>query len=312
MRTWVLVLVGAVGTARGAEVVDRVAAVVNGQIVLLSEVEQRAAPLQAHVFSDRDRERARDAALDQLIAEKLMDAQIKELQIEVSSAEMDQSITEVKKQNAIDDEQFAAALLQQGMTERQYRDQLKSMLAKRKLVEFVVRPRVRVSDEDVKGEYDRMVQALGSEPEVRARHILVSAKEGAPEAEVAAARARAEELLKRAQGGEDFVALAKASSEAPNREDGGDLGWFKKGAMLADIEAAAFGAKKGDVVGPVRSPFGWHVLKVEDTRSTRARPFDQAAPELRERLYREALEKATEQYLVELRRSAAVEVKLTK
>jgi parvulin-like peptidyl-prolyl isomerase len=307
-------LVGSAGAARGAELVDRVAAVVNGQIVLWSEVEARVAPMAARATGDREREQMRNAALDGLIAEKLLDGQIKEMQIDVSGAELEQSIAEVKRQNGIGDDELAAALAQQGLTEKSYREQLRSMLAKRKLIEFVVRPRVRINDDDVKNEYAQMVRALGAEPEVHARHILAAVKEGAPAGgpEEAAAKARAEELLKRARAGEDFAALARASSDAPNKDDGGDLGWFKKGTMLAPLEEAAFAAKKGDVVGPLRSPFGWHLVWIEDTRSSRARPFEQAAPELKERLYREALEKATEQYLAELRRDASVEVKLAK
>ena len=90
---------------------------------------------------------------------------------------------------------------------------------------------------------------------VQARHILVATKE------------KAEELKKKIDEGEDFSKLAEEFSECPSKKRGGDLGWFGKGAMVRPFEVAAFTAEEGQVVGPVKTEFGWHVIYVYEIQT---------------------------------------------
>lgn len=89
---------------------------------------------------------------------------------------------------------------------------------------------------------------------VQARHILVAEKE------------LAEELKVKLDGGEEFVKLAEEYSQCPSKKRGGDLGWFGKGAMVRPFEVAAFSAQEGDVVGPVKTEFGWHLIYVYEVK----------------------------------------------
>ncbi|MCA9482984.1 MAG: peptidyl-prolyl cis-trans isomerase [Nitrospina sp.] len=90
---------------------------------------------------------------------------------------------------------------------------------------------------------------------IQARHILVADKE------------KAEELKTRiVEGGEDFAKLAEEFSECPSKKRGGDLGWFGKGSMVRPFEVAAFSAQEGEVVGPVKTEFGWHVIYVYEIK----------------------------------------------
>jgi len=86
--------------------------------------------------------------------------------------------------------------------------------------------------------------------QVRASHILVTSEDDA------------NKILKRITGGEDFAAVAKRFSSCPSKKNGGDLGWFGKGQMVPEFETAAFAAEQGAVVGPVKSQFGYHIIKV--------------------------------------------------
>ena len=90
---------------------------------------------------------------------------------------------------------------------------------------------------------------------VQARHILVASKE------------KAEELKKQIDEGEDFSKLAEEFSECPSKKRGGDLGWFGKGAMVRPFEVAAFTAEEGQVVGPIKTEFGWHVIYVYEVQT---------------------------------------------
>ncbi len=140
-----------------AELVDRVAAVVNRDIVTLSEVEARAAPELQKVATEADsskraelRKQVLKRSLDALVGEKLMESQLKELNIEVADAEIELAIDDVKKQNNIDGAQFEQLLASEGYTLATYRSFMRKHLARMKLVNLKVRSKVKVSEEDIK------------------------------------------------------------------------------------------------------------------------------------------------------------------
>lgn len=315
---FVLLALAAPALAR-AELVDRVAAVVNNEIVTLREVEQRAAPLLEQVERepagerrDKDRTEVMRRALDDLIGEKLMDAELKGMNVDVTDQEVDLAVDDVKKQNNISDpDAFAAALKQQGFTPQSYRDFMKKQLAKVKLLNIKVKSKVKISDEDVKAEYNRMSHADTQDVEIHARHIIILCPQNAPPEKVEATHKKALEVAALARKpGADFAALAKKYSEGSGASSGGDLGWFRRGTLAASFENAAFALKKGEISDPVRTAFGWHVIQVEDTRHAAPRGFDEVKEQLRDKLYREQIEKQTETYVADLRRNAVVDVKL--
>ncbi len=149
-----------------------------------------------------------------------------------------------------------------------------------------------VSPEDVKRMYEDQVKAgkLGQPEERRARHILIAVKPDAPEAEKKAARAKAEAIaaeLRKNPG--RFAEVAKKESQDPGSgAQGGDLGFFAKGAMVKPFEEAAFSAKKGEIVGPVESEFGYHVIEVTDVKPAKVKSLAEAAPEIEATLKKQA------------------------
>lgn len=301
-----------------AELVDRVAAVVNGDVIALSEVEQRAAPeLQALERQVDPKKRAElhkkvmDAALEQLISEKLMEKEMDDLGITVTDQEVELGIEDVRKQNNnMDEATFEQALRQEGMTLEGYKDFMRKHLRQLKLVNLKVRSKVKVSDKDLQQAYETWAR-MQDDAEVHARHILVKVAPDAPQAEVEKAHQKAEAIAQEARKpGVDFAALAKQKSEGPSKEDGGDLGFFKRGLMLPEVDKVAFSLPVGGVSDPVRSRFGWHVIKVEERRAAEVKSFDEMKPQLQEKLTRDQIEKYTEQYVKELRRNATVEVKI--
>lgn len=312
-----VLLISLVAASAHAELVDRVAAVVNNDIVTYTEVEARAAPelagLRGAPADKRTelREQILKRALDMLIGEKLMEAQIRELNIEVAESEIDLSVEDVKKQNNISSEQFEQLLAQEGYTMSTYRTFMRKHLARMKLVNLKVRSKLKVADEDLKAEYAKWSHDEAQEFEVHARHILVQVGPKATPEEVAAAKKKAFALAAEArQPGVDFVELAKKKSEGPSAADGGDLGFFKRGIMEAGFDKAAFSTPEHGVSDPVRTKFGWHVIYIEERRTLAAPPFEDVKDQLREKMLRGQLEKYTEQYMQELRQGALVEVKI--
>jgi peptidyl-prolyl cis-trans isomerase C len=140
----------------------------------------------------------------------------------------------------------------------------------------------RVTDEAVRARYERDIAGREGEEEVHARHILLPTE------------TEARQVLTELQGGADFATLARTRSKDPGARDGGDLGFFKRGDMVPEFAEAAFALQPGQLSpAPVHSPFGWHVIKVEERRRAPARPFDDDMKrELREALLQEEVNAA--------------------
>jgi peptidyl-prolyl cis-trans isomerase SurA len=306
------------GPRARAELVDRVAAIVNNDVITLSEVEKRAGPELARVDQEAtgpDRAQKRAAALkrvlDTMIDEKLVDNELRELKVTISDKEVDGAVDEVKKSYNLTDEQLQQAVSREGYSIAEYREQMRKQIGRYKLISEKVRKNVKVSDADVQSEYDRMTRAEGEDYEVHIRHILIAVPRSASAAQVEQARRKAAAVAVEArEPGVDFAELAKKRSEGSSSSDGGDLGFFKRGTMVPEFERVAFNLKTGEVSEPVRTQFGWHVLKLEDIRKLGMKPLADVRPEIEERLRKAQAERLTAQYMETLRSAAVVEKKI--
>ncbi len=299
---------------QGLRPIDRVAAVVNDQMIPFSEVHQRAAPDLNRLASEgglTEEKRAKllRAALDEAISDRLLATEQKALGLEVTDSDVDVAIDDVRRQNKMDAATFERALMGQGMSLADYREKLKRDLAVMKLLGNKVRSKIKVTDEDVKAEYARRARLEGEDLELRARHIVIQVPEGGGAEGEESARIKAAELAARARAGEDFAELARRYSDSPSKAEGGDVGFFRRGDMVAPFERAVFAMKPGEVSEPVRTPFGWHVILLVEQRAVMPADFEKVREELRDRLIREQMKQLTEQYLDELRRQATIEIK---
>src|SRR5581483_9891782 len=154
----------------------------------------------------------------------------------------------------------------EGLTMQTYRKQLRRDLEKRKLLNTKIHSQLKVSDDDLRAEYEKTYVQANGEEEVHARHILLQLKRDASRADDAAARQRAEEIAQRIRAGADFAKLAKDLSDGPSASQGGDLGYFKRGVMVSEFEKVAFSLPVGAVSDPVRTQYGWHIIQVLDRR----------------------------------------------
>jgi len=149
----------------------------------------------------------------------------------------------------------------------------------------------RIDEDRLKEAYDKFLAENPAEEEVRARHILVEDE------------ATAKEIIKELEGGADFAELAKEKSTGPSGARGGDLGYFKKGAMVPAFSDAAFALDAGDITkDPVQTQFGWHVIKLEDRRTAEPPTFEEQKEELRAQLTQQVVEEV----LTSLREDADV------
>ena len=189
---------------------------------------------------DEMKESAGDSAIQLIMIEKVL-----EDKYDVSDKDIDAKVKEQKKQIEAQGTDFKSYLSSQGMTEETFKRYAKLQL----LQEAAQRDGIKVTDDEVKAYYDR----LGKE--IKASHILV------------ADEAAAKKLKKQLDKGADFAKLAKKNStDTSSAENGGELGWFGPDEMVGAFTDAAYSMKKGEVSDPVKSDYGYHIIKVEDTR----------------------------------------------
>jgi peptidyl-prolyl cis-trans isomerase SurA len=298
-------------------VVDRVAALVNGDVVTLSDLVDRAGPdyeradaLPAGPAREEARTKALRQAFDAVVAEKLLHAKAVELQIESTDQQIDAAIDDIKKRNSFDDAALDQALRQQGLDRATFRQNVKREYDAFLVLQYQVRGKVKISDEDLKNYYQTHPAEFGGEDEVKVRHIFLPLPEGAPAAEEAKVRAEGERIRQRLAAGEDFAAVARAVSKGPSAQEGGDLGWLRHGTIDRRLEEIAFALKTGEISQPVRAGPGMHVFKVEERRTAGAKSFEDAKEEIRNRLFEQQAGTYRDQMIADLKRDAFIDAKL--
>lgn len=296
--------------------VDRVVAMVNGDVVTMYELEQRAGlewdrveRLPAGAEHDRARKAALRRSFEVILAEKLFENEAKNLEIDIGDAQVEAAIADIKKRNNFDDAQLDRALGEQGLDRPTFKAQVKKELTSFSVLQYKVRSRVKVSDEDLRAFYQAHPQEFAGEEEVRARHVFLPLAPDAPATEVARVGAEAERLRARLASGEDFAAIARTFSKAPTAADGGELPWLKRGQIQKALEDAIFPMKVNELSRPIRTETGVHLVQVLEKRRA-GRTFEDAKEEIRSRLLEEQGDTYRAQYLADLKKDALVETRI--
>lgn len=165
------------------------------------------------------------------------------------------------------------------------------------LLEKEIMAKAKVSDGDVKDYYSKHKQDFAATSQIKASHILVKTQ------------AEAEKVLARLKKGEKFEAVAKeVSIDKPSAANGGELGYFSRGQMVPEFERAAVGLKAGEISNPVKTPFGFHIIKVTDKKIGPVIEFDKVRDIIFQRLSGEKQKQAFDNYLTELKKNVKVEI----
>jgi peptidyl-prolyl cis-trans isomerase SurA len=294
--------------------VNRVAALVNGDVITMRELERAggSALNDANLLPpgpDRDKARAQAlrAAFDLLVADRLFAQQVKKLDLGVSDAQVDAQVEAIKTQNHFSDAQLEEALSTEGLNLASFRDRVRNQLQNYAVLQYKVQGKVKVSDQDLENYYRSHPREFDGDEEVHLRHIFLPLPPGAGAAELSKVQAAGEALLGRLKKGEDFAKLAREASKGPSAENGGDLGWLKRGSVQKALEDAAFGLQPGQVSGLVRVGNGIHILQVLEHRKLPSRAFADVKETIRDRLVQEQAESYRAQFVAELRRDAVIE-----
>jgi len=300
----------------GAEVLNGIAAVVNEEVITLLELNReytvilKAEEKRGAVSQDEAVKLKRDV-LTAMIDRKLIKQKIRELNIVISSEEVTQAIEDIKRQNKMTQEALNAALLAQGLTFDQYKAQMKDELERLRLMSQEVKAKIQVSEREIREYYDANRVLFSEEPTYRARDIFLKVDKKASNDEIKKIMAKAADIMVEARSNNDFAALAKKYSDDPGAAtEGGDLGTFKKGDMLPEIENAVITMLPGEISELVTTPAGFHIIKLEEKNPGKLKPFDTVKASINDLLYRKKSEERFKQWAEELRKAAAIDIKL--
>lgn len=278
-----------------------VAAKVNGEVVKKSEIDKQMEQIKQQygdMFKNADGEARmldfRQRLLDNAINNVLIRQAAEDEGVSVTDADIEKKITELKG-NFANQEAFEAALEKAGVDIETLRTQLRDQLVTNKLVEKLTND-IKVSDAEIKDYYDKNEKQFVEKAAVHARHILFAEDD----------KATAEKVLKEIRGGGDFAALAKEySKDTVSAQNGGDLGWPTT-PFVTEFQSAADKLKPGKVSGLVKSPFGWHIIKVEEKREDRQKKLAEVSADVKQILVQQQQAEAYQQYIEKLKKKADI------
>jgi peptidyl-prolyl cis-trans isomerase SurA len=298
-----------------AKVVSGVAAIVNGDIITIHELDHeyaqaaKEAETRGGALSADAARTLRSGVLNAMIDRKLVRDKIRELNIVISEEEVRQSIEEIKKQNRFSQPALVAALLAQGITFDQYKARMKEQLEHLRLISQEVKSKISVAEPEIAAYYNGNPAEFSENGGFRASSIFFSLPADASAAEKRATIAKIVTVMQAISSKADFTELAKQYSDDPNaKNDGGDLGHFKKGEMLAAIEEKVVSMKAGEVSELIRTPAGFHIIKLEEKRPPRIKPLAAVKAQIEELLYKKKSDERFSRWTEELRKGATIEV----
>jgi len=312
-----LLLYGLYGpTTSSGVVVDRIVAVVNQEIIILSEVEKVAGIYKEEIKAEDRWERQEQVqrvfrkALDNLIEEKLLDQEVKKAGIKVTGKEVEGAIDDIKKRNAITQEGLEKALANEGLSFEAFKKQIEKRLQRMKLLQWAMKVEPKIGEKELRDFYQRNIDQYQMNESYRPSHILFAIPKEATPQEVLEIRKKCQMVLEKIKRGEDFGEMALLYSEDASSKDRGDLGFVKRGELLPAFENEALRLQVGEVSGIVQTAFGFHLIKLLDRKGGTPSPFEEIKERVQADYYEAETEKAFRQYLSTLKEKAVIEIKL--
>lgn len=300
-----------------AVILDRVVAVVNDDVITLTEVQEEGLQAIRKIVQEtpeQERERQLRSTerqiLDELILRRLQLQEAQKEKIEVTPAEIQSTIEELKKRNGLNtDEELRAALSRELLNEEQFRRGIAEQVILTKLVARRVRAKVVVLDEEVQQYYAQQQEKFREIPQFKIRHLFMAVPPQATPGEHQRARSRIEEAQALLKTGIDFSAVAKRYSEGPLALSGGEVWTLKRGELAPELEQAALAIPIGQPSDVIATSAGFHLIVVEE-RSGQTLSFDQVKERLRAILFDQRTEAKFKEWIESLRAKAHVEMKL--
>lgn len=292
-------------TPARAEVVDRIVAIVNDDIITMKDVQRfvevkekgRFASVNDYLLGLQLRDK-----LDVLVETVLITQQAAKMRIEVGEREVEAVVDGIKKQNLISDLQLKEQLKTDGIGYKDFTDGIRKSLIRNRVLARVVAPELYLDEIKLRDFYTKHIDEY-KQSEFKLQHILVSAQRND-------APGRAQQAYKLLQDGQAFESVAKEFSDDPSAADGGNIGNMKQEELMPELKDAVGLLLPGSFSHPVRSQYGFHIIRLVEAKKVETLPFETIKERIRERLVQIESDRRYKEYVQKLKAASYIEVKI--
>ena len=296
-----------------AETVDRIAAVVNEEVVTLSEVYELGRAFieeRARAGTLNERRVAELEVLDSLIRRRLITQEMQRLQIDAADLEVDRAIDDMARRSGVDRDAFRVEVERGGLSWPQYREEIREVIREQKFTQMIIRPRIVENEDEIRDAYQRMANGSDQPERVELGAIFLGYPvDGGDEAKAATLQL-AERTRSRVAGGEDFASLSAALDTGPYGAEGGTMGTFVQGELVDALDGPAFSTAVGQVSAPIETDQGIFLLEVRSREKVPLRAYEEVRDEIAAKVFEGRIEREKDTWYQQARRDAAVDIKL--
>jgi peptidyl-prolyl cis-trans isomerase SurA len=298
--------------AQETEVVDRIVAVVNADIISLYDLNRAFGPFEANIKALRyppEKERqtlfqVRSDVLNQLIDSQLADQQVKRYQISVTRKEIDTTVERIKEARAFTDEQLREGLAAQGLTMEEYRKEIEAQILRTKLVNREVKSKIVITREDIEAYYERHKEKYAGEKKYYLWNIFTKASPS----EKAAALKQIQAVEAELKQGASFETLVKELNESSSPVKGTDLGLYRRDELSPELQAVVGKMKAAEYSQVLDTNFGYQIIYVQEIQDTPPQPLEEVEADIKQLLYSEYVDTRYQEWLEELRAKSYIKI----
>jgi peptidyl-prolyl cis-trans isomerase SurA len=297
-----------------AEVCNRVVAVVNNDVITLYELNNRikemtgVTPDELKLKSEAMYHDARQKILELLIDEKIAQAKIKELRIQVSERQVDNYVEKMKRDNQWTQEDLVAGLEKEGLSYEKYRERIKRDIERAQLIEYEVRSKIIIREEAIQKYYEEQKGTFGVAEKVQLAGIFLMRRNLKSEEEMRELYKKAQEISAKLKAGADFTQMARSHSEGPGAKEGGDLGQFTVDHLEPGLKSVVEALPEGGISDPLVRPNGIQIIKVTKKQTGKIRSLEEMKEAIYGILYQEEVNRRYQNWIKELRENAYTRV----
>lgn len=317
LSVWVLLVwTLAADTALCNEIVDRIVAVVNDDIITYRELERALEPYERKLLvsdynpddAEKLRYKVRTEVLNRMIDEKLAAQEAKKRQIQISESEVDGNIEQMKSANMWTDEVFREMLRREGITMDEYRASLKENVTRAKLVNNAVKSAIVVTDADARDYFDRNREKFEGTLKYHLRNIIMPLSAAADDEAKQRVRQKMQDVYAELTAGASFATLAEQYSESPLAAKGGDLGFIAFEDISPRLQEAVKPLSVGEFTPVIETDQGFQIFYVEDIARIGGKTFEEVRAEIERQLYNELVDEKFKTWLEDLRKNSHIKI----
>ncbi|MBF0233742.1 MAG: SurA N-terminal domain-containing protein [Desulfamplus sp.] len=307
-----------IDTSVRAELIDRIIATVNNDIITLVELNNALRPYVEKVdASDYTPQKKRDILtkltgdmLSRMIERKLTDQEAKRIKITVSDKEVDSAIEGLKQSQLMSQDDLEKALKDDGLTFAEYREKIREEILRPKLINYSIKSKVIITDSDIKAYYENHPDEFAGRQKYYLRNILLASEDSTPDIAKKEQKKLADEIKMRLDAGEDFKTLARSESQAPNASEGGDLGLFERETLSDRIRKAIEPLKAGEHTDVILTDQGYQIFYVQEIQNQTLTSLDEVKESISKKLYDNIVEIKFREWLDALKEKSHIKIML--